>query len=79
MTVSPEGLTAPENLPLFLSNQPDSGDREDCHKTLAVCHHFYGTYGTSRRIFRRFGRGPTEAAKQRSERRTQLRMGFRIR
>ena len=61
MSVSPEGLTAPENLPLFLSNQPASGDREDCHKTLAVCHHFDGTYGTSRRIFRRFGRGPTDA------------------
>ena len=30
-TVHPEGATAPKNLPRFLSNQPDSGEREDCH------------------------------------------------
>lgn len=39
-TVSPEGLTASKNLPIFLSSQSDSSDREDCQKTHLACHHF---------------------------------------
>ena len=62
-TVHPESDTTMEYLPPVFSNQPDSGTRLSGQTTCLERHHSDYISRISRRIVRRVGRGPTEAAK----------------
>ena len=68
-TVSPTRASTSENLPPFLSNQPDSGTCRHGQKTCFERHHSDYIIGISRHTVQCFGRYPTDVRYSNSERR----------